>query len=311
MVIFLYGADSYRSRQKLQEIVDGYKKVRKSGLNLLYVDAAQKDFADFYDSFKVASMFAETKLVILKNVFSSKGFQEDFLSKLGDIQALKDVVAIYEDVAVDERLKLFKTLKKECKSQEFSLLDGKNTRAWSVKKFESLGQKINADALDVMVSYIGNDLWRFSSEIQKLSYFRRGEVVRKSDVELLVRPRIELDIFKTIDALSLKNKAQALKLLQKHLERGDSPLYLLSMITYQFRNLLAVKELAGKGLMYNSIVKRSGLHPFVVKKNYFASSKFSFEELKVIYGKIFQVDMDIKTGKIEQETALDLLVAQI
>jgi hypothetical protein len=34
-------------------------------------------------------------------------------------------------------------------------------------------------------------------------------------------------------------------------------------------------------------------------------------ELKKIYQKIFQVDSDIKIGKIESETALDLLVSSI
>ena len=34
-------------------------------------------------------------------------------------------------------------------------------------------------------------------------------------------------------------------------------------------------------------------------------------QLKKIYQKIFQVDFDIKTGKIEPETALDLLLAEI
>ena len=34
-------------------------------------------------------------------------------------------------------------------------------------------------------------------------------------------------------------------------------------------------------------------------------------ELKKIYQKIFQIDLDIKTGKIEAETALDLLLAEI
>ena len=83
------------------------------------------------------------------------------------------------------------------------------------------------------------------------------------------------------------------------------------MIAYQFKNLLIVKELAEKGFMYASIVKKSGLHPFVVKKNYFACQQFSFIELKEIYRKIFKIDSDIKSGKIEQETALNLLISQI
>ena len=100
-------------------------------------------------------------------------------------------------------------------------------------------------------------------------------------------------------------------LLHKHIANGDAPLYLLSMIAYQFRNLLSIKQLQDKNEPYAAIAKISGLHPFVVQKSYQLCSQFSIEQLKKIYQKIFQADFDIKTGNIEAETALDLLVAEI
>lgn len=311
MIIFLYGPDSFRSKQKLDEIVAHYKASKKSGLNLASLDAAEIEFADFYDHFKTVSMFAEKKLIILKNVFSNKNFQEELVGEMKKIEELQDVVVIYESEAPDARLKLYKALLKTCKCQEFELLAGAGLKKWTMGEFEKLGQKINLDALDLLLNYAGNDLWRLSEEIKKLANFKTGTVIRKDDVELFVKPRIELDIFKTIDALAAKNKTQALALLHKHLDGGEVPLYLLSMIAYQFKNLLIVKELAQEGLMYASIVKRSGLHPFVVKKTYYACNQFSLEELKKIYSRIFQIDSDIKTGRIDSEVALDLLVASI
>ncbi len=311
MIIFLYGADSFRSKEKLGEIVGHYKQIRKSGLNLISLDAGAVDFLDFYQAIKVSSMFSETKLVILKKVFSNKQFQEDFLEELKSLQALKDVIVIYENDAPDQRLKLFKTLLKECKCQEFALLDSKNVKVWLQKELEKLKAKINNDALDLLVNYAGNDLWRLSGEVGKLVNFKHGGVIQKADVELLVKPNIAVDIFKTIDALAEKNKKLALQLLHKHLDGDESPLYLLSMIAYQFKNLLMVKELSEKGLMYASIVKKSGLHPFVVKKSYFLCRQFTFEELKNIYRQIFKIDSDIKIGRVDAQTALDLLVSKI
>ncbi|MEK7124582.1 MAG: DNA polymerase III subunit delta [Patescibacteria group bacterium] len=311
MIYFLYGLDSYGSKQKLSEIIDGYKKVRQSGLSLAYFDASQKSFQEFSDIFKTYSMFEDKKLIILKNVFLNKEFQEDFLKELKKLESLSDIIVIYESEKPDQRLKIFKDLLKNCQCQAFELLDSRNLKIWAQKEFEKHGQKINADALDLLLNYTGNDLWRAYNEINKLANYKKGQAVKKEDVEMQVRPRIEADIFKTIDSLAGKNKKEAFKFLQKHLDAGDNPLYLLSMITYQFRNLLLVKELAQKGFMYASIVKKSGLHPFVVKKSYFLCNQFTFEELKRIYLKIFQMDIDIKTGKIEAETAINLLVSQI
>lgn len=311
MVIFLYGLDSYRSKKKLEEIVDHYKSSGKSGLNLAYFDAQQADFEKFYDFLKTSSMFEEKKLVILKNIFSDASFQENFLNKIKMLRELTDVVVLYESSEVDQRLKIFKVLTKDCQSQEFKLLNSGELKDWIRKEFNQLNQKINGNALDLLSYYIGNDLWRLSNEIKKLADFKKDAVIIKENIEMLVKPKIEVDIFKTIDALAVKNKRAAFHFFKKHLDAGDNPLYLLSMVAYQFRNLLMVKELAQKGLMYEGIVKKSGLHPFVVKKNYFASRQFSLEELKNIYRRIFQIDTEIKRGKIEAETALDLLVSSI
>jgi hypothetical protein len=39
--------------------------------------------------------------------------------------------------------------------------------------------------------------------------------------------------------------------------------------------------------------------------------KFSFLELKKIYQKLSKIDFEVKVGKIEAETALDLLISEI
>jgi len=150
-----------------------------------------------------------------------------------------------------------------------------------------------------------------NNEILKLVNYKNRKTINKEDIEFLIKSKIETDIFKTIDALAEKNKKQALNLLHKHLEKGDSPLYLISMINYQFRNLLIIKDLIEKAKPYNVISKTSGLHPFVVKKSYSQSQKFSFQELKKIYQKIFQIDFQIKTGRIQPEAGLDLLIAEV
>jgi DNA polymerase-3 subunit delta len=311
MIYFLYGEDSYISIRKLEEIIEGYKKVHKSGLNLIYINAKEKDFADFYSNFKIASMFVEKKLIVLKNVFENAKFQEEFLEDIKSLENLKDIVVVYEDCTADQRTKFFKALQKYAKCQEFEYLTPLNLKKWINVEFEKNKVKINPDALDLLAEFVRTDLWQMANEINKLSNYKRGNVIKKEDVELLVKPNIQNDIFKTIEALAGKNKKQALNLLHKHLDEGEVPLYLISMITYQFRNLLIIKELIEKRVPYQAIAKKSGLHPFVVQKTFYACNQFSLAELKKIYRKIFQADSDIKTGKIEAETALDLLVAEI
>lgn len=311
MIIFLYGEDSYRSLQKLNEIIESYKKVHKTGLNLVLLNAKEIIFNDLENNLKMATMFAEKKLVVLKEVFANKKFQEDLLEVIKKLNSSEDIIVIFENEKVDERLKLFKTLKKEAKAQEFELLTGVPLKNWIKKELESNNVKIEPLAQNLLENFVGSDLWRMHNEIIKLSNYKTGKIITEADIKLLVRPTIENDIFKTIEALAQKNKKLALDLIYKHLENDDNCLYLLSMIAYQFRTLLIIKDLIEKRVPQAMIAKKAGLHPFVVQKSFYLCNKFTLTELRKIYQRIYQMDLEIKVGKILPETALDLLISEI
>ncbi|MCX6760765.1 MAG: DNA polymerase III subunit delta [Candidatus Nealsonbacteria bacterium] len=315
MIIFLYGQDTYRSRQKLTEIIESYKKIHKSGLNLRYVEGGDFNFEDAKNETQTISMFDEKKLIIFKNVLDRLKEEDkalDFFKKFIDS---KDTIVIYEEKEADKRLSLVKFFGKEAKVQEFNLLDAPKLKSWAKGQIEAYGGKIDLPAMEKLVEYVGSDLWWMKNEIEKLVNYKNGKAIGVADVELLVKPKIEPEIFKTIDAIAFNSKwsgkKQALKLLHDHLEKGDHPLYLLSMINFQFRNLLIIKDLMEKNVPYYSIPKITKMHSFVVKKTYEQAGKFTFQELKKIYQKIFQVDLSIKTGKINPTAALDFLIVSI
>ncbi len=311
MIILLYGKDTYRSKRKLKEIIDRYKEAHKRGLNINFLDLEEESFEGFKDSVRQTSMFKEKKLQVVFNAFSNKSFKEKFLEKKEDFINSEDIIILFEEGDIRKNDKLLKLLKEKAKVQEFSLLSGSKLLSWIKKRFKEKGFDINNNIAEKLTSFVGNDLWRMENEISKLASYKKGKEIKEEDIDLLVKPEIETDIFKTIDAIAQKDKKKALSFMHEHLEKGDTPLYLLSMIGYQIRNILSVKEMTEKSLPYNIALKKTGLHPFVFKKSYSQSSSFSLVELKKIYQKIFEVDLSIKVGKIEAETALDLIVAGI
>jgi DNA polymerase-3 subunit delta len=311
MTILLFGPDTYRLRQKLQEIVENYKKIHKSGLNLKFFDGKELSFEGFQDEISSCPMFAEKKLFLVKDVFQNSEFKEKFLKNSKKIGNFPDLILFHEEREIPESDSFLKTLKKTGKIQKFEFLGGRNLINWINKEAERREAEFSSQAIEKLINFVGSDSWRLSNEILKLASYKKGEEIQARDVELLVKPEIENDIFKTIDAIALGNKKKALCLFHKHLENGDSSLYLLSMINFQFRNLLMVRELIEKNQPYYSILKKTQLNPFVVKKSYQQAQRFNLQELKKIYRKIFQADLDIKTGKTEPETALDLFIAEI
>lgn len=309
MIIFLYGKDSYRSREKLKEIIASYQKIHKSGLNLKYFDCNNPE--DVKNELQTISMFKEKKLIVLNNIFSNLEKEKELLDIIKKNKNSEDIILIHEESKVNKGGSLYKFLKKYSKSQEFDLLEGEKLKNWLKKEFLRYQKEVSPKVIDKLISFIRNDLWQLSNEVKKLVNYKLKDKIELKDVELLVRPKIETDIFKTIDAIAQKNKKRAITLIHKHLEKGDNPLYLLSMINFQFRNLLIIKDLIEKHKSYPVILKISKLHPFVVKKNWQLANQFTLNDLKKIYQKIFQIDLSIKTGKLKPEIALDLFIMEI
>ncbi|XOB41226.1 MAG: DNA polymerase III subunit delta [Candidatus Nealsonbacteria bacterium] len=307
MIIFLYGQDNYRSGKKLKELTEHYRKIHKTGLSLKYLDVRKLSFKELEDELKQTSIFKEKKLLILTNVFSNTDFKKSFVKKGKKFIESDNTILFYEADKVDKRDALLKFLNKYAKNQEFQLLEGLKLRNWLKKEFQERKAKIKEQALDKFIAFVENNPWQMINEVQKLAHFKNGEEIEVKDIELLIKPYVEPNIFNTIDAIASKDKKRALKLLRDHIKKGDSPFYLFSMINYQFRNLLIIKDLLIKNLSPYS----SGLHPFVIKKSSVLARKFDFLELKKIYQKIFEIDLSIKTGKSDPEAALDLLITGI
>ena len=314
MIIFIYGTDTYQSQAKFKGLVEQYQKNNPKGLSLRYFDLLETRFQDILDGLAVFSMFKEKKFFVLINVFASQGGKESVASAGQALLKSEDIILIYEKGAVLAKDTLLKFLKSKAECFDFPLLEGLALKKWLQKQAKQYGLEIEPEAVSALIQATGSDLWQASQEIQKLSahILSQGEKrITQSAVELLTKSKIETDIFKTIDALAERDKGRALRLLHRHLEKGDAPLYLLTMFNYQARNLLVVKDLMEKGQPYSAILSKTKLHPFVVRKTCSQAQKFTLEKIKKIYRKIFQADVAIKSGKIDPYLALDLLVAEI
>lgn len=310
MIILLYGEDTYRSKKKMEEIIKRYKEVHKSGMNLVYCE----DIISFKGLEKEVcqpSIFKEKRLYVIFNPLSRKELKEEITKNVNNLENSDDIFIIIEEGKIRENDIFLKSISSKAKAQEFKLLSGIKLQEWIKKEINKYNKEIDFDALELLINNKGNDLWAISNEVMKLINFSKRGKISKKDVSDLTRPGIENDIFKTIDSIADKNRKKSFELIHRHFEKGDSPLYILSMISFQFKNILIIKDLIEKGKKYNEILSLTKIHPFVVRKSFAQAEKFSLLELKKIYRKILSVDINVKTGITDQETALELFIAGI
>ena len=150
-------------------------------------------------------------------------------------------------------------------------------------------------------------LHKLDNELEKLVAYALGRRVESNDVELLVKDEDFADIFKFIDAISLRDGDGAFKFVRGVLVRGESPLVVLAHLARQTRLLIQAKEHAD--LSPDALAQHIGVHPFVAKKVSQQAQRFSASELESAHVAILDADVAIKTGKMDDVTALDVLVA--
>lgn len=299
MIYFFYGKDTYRSKQKLNEVINEYKK-EKTGINLRILNGKNLTLEELKNEVFGVSMFNEKKLIVIENIFKNEKFKEDFKAEKKDFINSENIILFYEETKVLKKDILYAAIRTKAEIHEFELLDDEKLKTWIILKINKLKGEISKEAIDLLVQYVGNDLWRMENELHKLFFYQKE--INVETVELFINKKTETDIFKTIDAIGENDKGKAIKLLKDHLEKGENVFMLLAMIANQFRNMMIVKTKD-----YNE----TNLHPFVARKSYYQAKNFTLDELKEIYNKILEIDSGIKTGKVNEDLALEIFIAEI
>ncbi len=314
MIIFFYGEDNYRLKQKIKALKKKFVSASLGDTNLVVLDGATISYDEFIRQILAMPFLSKTRLVIVENIIKNnkKSAKGSALEKIPE--ALKKipkstVLVFAEDGVPDRRTVLFKKLSKE-KMEEFKVLEPAGLSRWINREVENQGGSIDSAATSKLIEYVGPDLWRMENEIQKLiSYDKK---ITSENVELLVQSQIQADIFRTIDAIANKNIKTAIFEFYKLLDTGTNELMILTMIVYQYRNLLIVKDISEQGNTNQwAIVKKTKLHPFVVQKSLSLLNRYSMDDLKKIYRNLLDYDFRIKTGKIGSRVALELLVFKL
>jgi DNA polymerase III subunit delta len=183
---------------------------------------------------------------------------------------------------------------------------------WIRRRVIAKGGHIKPPAIELLATYLGNDLRLIDMELDKLlTFVGEDQPITEGAVRQLVTAIQESSVFDLVDALGLRDRRRAMALLVEMLDAGQPPAYLMIMIVRQVRILLQLKELSTEHLNLEQIKKQTGLHSFVVNKCLRQAHNFSLEALESIYGRLVELDTAMKTGQISSTLGLELLVAEL
>lgn len=320
MIIFIHGADTFRSRRFLQELKNKFiKDVDPESNSLSAVDGQSATLKEISEKINIGSLFVKKRLVVVENIFKNKKEKifAELVNYLKKFSGGGDNVIIFRDEELNTRekplksdaKKLFAFLSQQPYSQEFKTLTNSQLLAFIKKEAAGYGKEIGAPTASRLINSTGGDLWLIANEIKKLAFSSADKIITTTDVEKMVASSFNENIFALTDALSAKNKKLAVKLLEEQYASGLSDEYLIAILIRQFKILLQLRTALDAKINPTEMATKLKLHPFVVKKGALQARNFGTEILKNYLNRLIRLDFFNKTSQAEVKTELTLLIS--
>ena len=313
MLTYIFGEETYTTFHKVEEIKKMYMQKMEGAGNIISFDCGERcDVYDMCGMFGTQDLFASEKMIIIKDFIQTTKSEEQKTLQKAIVQT--DNIVFWESGMPRKNAFLAGWLGKNADEiVEGKKLLGRELSLWIMSYVKDINAEIDRDAVEELILYVNNDLWRLVQEIEKLAAYAQGRKIVSDDVHMLVHGQVDADMFVTIEALTSQNKGYALTLLKKQLAKGDDPFYIFSMYAYHIRTLLLVGSASEWGKIQDRIIiaKKAGVHPFVVQKSLSFINNISQKMLTNAHRHLTILDREIKTGKRDIYSALDLFVVNM
>ena len=315
--IYLISSSSYRLME------DEIKKIVKNNIYSTF-DLNAITIDEVLDEALYFSLFDEKKYIVVKNatIFGSsrkKSDEEDKVSRKDTrlLSYLEDpnyntVLIFTINGKIDSKKKICKTIKEKYHLIQIDDLKAKDIMSRVDKSFKEDGYKCDSSIIYSIISSCSNNYDLVMNEVDKIKlYYGRGCNVKNSDVLNITSRVIEDNNFKFIDSIMNKKMKESFKIFDDLMLQKVEPIMLLSMLAKEIRNTLLVKKMISNKNK-SEMMKLLGInYDFMIDKLINNSYSYKERELEEYLVDICDMDYKIKTGKISNRLALEMIIMKI
>ena len=320
MIYFIGG-----KKQREFKYFEILEKIRKenAGISESFFDVDLKENEQFLEKININSIFLSQELVVLKRAEKLKNIEE-ILKYIANLEIVnKEIVIDYdkEDGKFGAKLKkLLDELEKNRKMKVF--LFQKETeeeiRAYIVNE---LG--INGRDLALLLEMIGNNPFKVRNEVEKIKVFLNGEKFDIEKIKNVVSVEKEYQIYEMTRNILLNNPADVMR----YLEQKKEYMGILYSLYSELETMYKISSLKKRGRKFSKnyntfkmefeeikeIFKSNNRIPnsYVIFKKLELEQNYTNLNLKKLVFRCWEIEREIKTGKIEMETGVEILIMEI
>ena len=259
---------------------------------------------------------SERRLIIVTDFFSKTKSKRNAGKDWDNLRQIVETMPPTNDLLFREAQNtyknndLFNQIAEMISVREFPMPRGGAINRWIQERVKDKGGDIDNSAVARLVYVIGSDTWALDSEIEKLVLYAADREINRNDIDLLTTDNHQDSIFKAVD-MALNGNLNAMESVKTILNGSESPGYILAMIHRQVRLLITAKMSHSEHVNRNDLSRQLNLRGYAMDKLLEEVKRHSLSKLRSVHSLLVKTDEKIKSGKLKDMLALEMLLAEL
>ena len=316
----LYGQEAYLKKNYRNLLLKGLLPEGTEGsMNYTAYEGAGLDVKELIAQAETMPFFADYRVILVEDsgIFSKKGRKEDrdALAEYLASPAETCRFIFIENEAV-KTYKVYKEIAEKGLVQELTAWKGDTLKRWILSRIGRSGLQITNDAYTEFCARTstGTDasdtMTIMDNELEKLiSYCADKKTIELSDVEEICSGQVNSKVFSIVDAIADRDEKRVMKIYTDLLISREAPVKIISLIEQQFLQLLKTASMVQNHVSSQEMTEALK-QDWIVRKNQALLSRISAQEVRKILSRAEDYDYRIKSGKMDEQVALESLLAE-
>ena len=307
-VYFIFGDEPFLIEQCVSRFKYSILDENSVDFNFSLFYAADADVQNIKEAVETLPVFAQKRLVILKNANELKDSEWQELESLFKNPVDSTVFVLFAD-KIDKRKKHYKTLIESSTALEFKKPYDNEIPRWINHYANEHGLRLTQTAVHRLHRLVGNNLSEIYAQLEKIKlYLDGGTNVDITEVNAVVSNSREENVFDFTKAIGQKDRVQALEQIVNLLDQGQSEIGVISLLARHMRILLTVRTGMDQGVGGSKLANLANVSPYFIDEYCDQAKRWPVRKLEDSLVLLSETDKALKSSPLSSHIWLENLV---
>jgi DNA polymerase III subunit delta len=307
-IYIILGPEQYQCRQALSLLKKKALTPESGAFDYSEFCAGEDSIDIIIKSANTYPMLSPKRVALVNSAEKLKDSEQDkLLDSLKNFSSRGLLILLADDL--DHRKKLYRTIRESGCIAEFARLKGAALERWAETFVQREGHQISSAGMKQILDLTGSDLQSLSAELEKLFIFAgKQKNIPDAAIDDLVHSSRQHKIFELLDAMSVRNRDGALRVLDHLLSDGESPIGIVAMMARQCRQLLVGRDFLSQRMDAREIAAKLQVLPFLADKFMRQVRSADPLSLKRTYIRLAEIDLQLKSSSADGRLLLEQVI---